>query len=501
MNDYNLSRTLGCLRLLSEECAAAQCATYRMEYPLEIPQDMTERDIATLVAFMRENNIPLSLLIKADQDSLWLSYLLLQVDESARLALSVIGASGNPLDTLLYLRRMYAEGQPVLSDDDYDVLERLYIEAYPELESIHETTYDSDDLEGTAVAEVTESEQSGVDEVEALSYGAATVSTAERETLGQEKSTSIRPVLSPAGAFEFWCQAPVVPVHFSAKIDGINTKSSIDSEGVRLSLSRARKKGAESLDYTRGLQMALAYKQVNFAAGISKVVGEASVAPEGIVALNKKYAGRNYKTSKSTAMSMLRAPQQFEPEDYRWLTLYAFGCDDLPVEEAYAKLTAAGYTTPHSFVVPGKDIPRTTVEDFNDWLETNVFEPIFKFCEERNIQTDGVVMNLCVPQYTERKDVYSDDNIALKFGPWKSAHYVGRVVNILLEQRRVEISVVLKIEPVVTRDMNTATRVGGLSLAMLVEQEVRIGDLIKFIRKSEASNVYMGKVAEEEEAG
>lgn len=488
--NYDVHRILGCLRLLndtvSQECAKAE----GIEGEPEIPTDITETDIAYLLGYMRGHGIPLKTLITATANSLWFNYLLCQVDEQYRTSLALVAATGDPRDTLLYFRKMYGGGEPVIADDEYDILERLYIEAYPELQSIHETTYDSDDIEGTIVEDVSP-------EIKAIHLEAP---DAVRISLSSEKSTSIRPVLSPEEAFDFWIHAPLVPVHFSAKIDGINTKAVLGDVGVELSLSRARKKNAEPLDYTKGLQMALASKNVDFTSGIRSVVGEASVAPEGIMELNRKYPGRDYKTSKSTAMAMLRATQQFEPADYKWVSFYAFACDDLPVEDAYEKLNAAGFLTPYAFTVPGEEIPRTTVGEFNAWLEEHVFATIWSDSQKRNIQTDGVVMYLTTPQHTERKDVYSDDNVALKFGPWKSADYESRVVNIVLDQCRVEISVVLEIEPVVTRDMNTATRVGGISLAQLVDQQIKIGDMIKFTRKSEAYNVFLCKVEEEEEA-
>ena len=85
-------------------------------------------------------------------------------------------------------------------------------------------------------------------------------------------------------------------------------------------------------------------------------------------------------------------------------------------------------------------------------------------------------------------------NVALKFSHWTESEYQSKVLDILFEQNRVEISVVLKIEPVTTRDFNVATRVGIGSPAILVHDGVKIGDTIAFTRKSEANNVYLRKV-------
>ena len=71
--------------------------------------------------------------------------------------------------------------------------------------------------------------------------------------------------------------------------------------------------------------------------------------------------------------------------------------------------------------------------------------------------------------------------------------YQSIVTRIIFEQRRVEASIVLEVEPVVMRDHNTATRVGVGSPDILIRDDVRLGDTIEFERKSEAYNVYLRK--------
>ena len=126
-------------------------------------------------------------------------------------------------------------------------------------------------------------------------------------------------------------------------------------------------------------------------------------------------------------------------------------------------------------------------------MNTHVLDPLYEQGNKLGIGSDGVVMYLLADINTERKDKYSDSNIAIKYGHWAAATYVSRVTGIVFEQRRVEASIVLEIEPCLTRDMNTATRVGVGSPDILIRDGIRIGDEIVFERKSEAYNVYLRK--------
>lgn len=123
------------------------------------------------------------------------------------------------------------------------------------------------------------------------------------------------------------------------------------------------------------------------------------------------------------------------------------------------------------------------------WLKENILDVLWKKGEELEIPSDGVVCEKIQANLSDRKDQYSDSNIALKYEQWKSAQYTGIVEKILFEQRRVNASVVLQIKPVNTKDFNVARRVSVGSPNILISNKILQGSEIKFERKSQAINV------------
>lgn len=424
----------------------------------------------------------------------WLLYLKSITEERYHIALALILEYGAPGDFMLYLRACYRFGFPAVSDLDYDSLERLYADAFPNLTFIYGQTADDDQYSPLVMQAIKMSGvRTGVGKSGAKSIKKLNLEKgSEYEDLNTEKSTSIRPVVTPQEAFDFWCAAPECRVHFSLKIDGINTKLATSKEsGIELALSRGR--ATDSIDYSDAIKTFVRVKGIDASAVPGRITGESFVNIEDLKVVQSHYPDKSYKSPKSTAMAMLRAPHNFIDEDLRYLSFRAFDYNGLKPDEAYRSLQAAGFETPPSFEFNGEQIPRSSLEEFNIWMSTNVLDPLFQEGERLGIGSDGVVMFLLADIDTERKDKYSDSNIAIKYGHWAAATYVSRVTGIVFDQRRVEASIVLEIEPCQTRDMNTATRVGVGSPDILIRDGVRVGDLIEFERKSEAYNVYLNK--------
>lgn len=434
------------------------------------------------------NGIPLSyLFLKSD---VWSIYLKDITEERYHTAIDLVMSTGNPADIMLYFRACYRFGFPAIEDADSDVLHVLYAQAFPSLTFLKERSYDDDDYSGIIMDAIRMSGVRAQGKTSKVNLMNVTDNPAY-DDLNTEKSKSIRPVVTPEEAFTFWCNSPVCRVHFSLKIDGVNTKALVDSSGLKLALSRGR--AADSIDYTEAIRCLLKEQNIDILALDGRITGESFVDLESLKVIQSRYPGKDYKTPKSTAMAMLRAPDNFLSEDYKYLSFYAFNYNDIKPNQAFEALSAAGIKTPPALEFDGEDIPRTSLEEFNTWMDENVLAPLYKAGEGLHIGSDGVVMFLLADIDTERKDQYSDSNIAIKYSYWAAATYSSRVVDIIFEQRRVEASIVLLIEPVVMRDGNTATRVGVGSPDILVSDGVQVGDVIAFERKSEAYNVYLYK--------
>ncbi len=423
----------------------------------------------------------------------WSIYMKSIAPEQYHTALDLILYHGGPADLMYYIRACYRMGFPAISNEDYDAIERLYLVTFPSLAFFQEQT-DDDDVYPALVKEairmsgVKSTGKSGAKALSKLDLS----SNVNYADLNTEKSTSIRPVVTPEEAFAFWQSAPVCRVHFSLKIDGVNTKMAMSEEnGLELALSRGR--AADSIDYTEAVRTFMQVKGIDARKLPGKVTGESFVGVEDLKTVIAHYPDKGYKTPKSTAMAMLRAPHNFIPEDLKYLTCCAFDYNGMKPNESFKLLEAAGFSTPPALEFDGTEIPRSSLSEFNEWMDRNVLDPLYQRGNELGIGSDGVVMYLLADINTERKDKYSDSNIAIKYGHWAAATYVSRVTGIVFDQRRVEASIVLEIEPCVTRDMNTATRVGVGSPDILIRDGVQVGDLVVFERKSEAYNVYLRK--------
>lgn len=482
------------LEALEPAASVEYCNLHHIPYLDVLPAALDSGDtVYACLCALLEEGIPLSYLF--NRTDIWGIYLKDITEPRYHTAIDMLLAHGSPADLVLYFRACYRFGFPAMDDASNDVFEKLYIQTYPALTFLAEQTYDDDEYSGIVTDAI---KMSGVKSTGSSAASAINsmdlVNNPIYNDLNTEKSKSIRPVVTPEEAFEFWCNAPMCPVHFSLKIDGVNTKvafSTEPGEGLQLALSRGR--AADSIDYTEALRRVFSCRNIDTTQLSGRVTGESFVGLKELPTIQSRYPDKEYKTPKSTAMAMLRAPDNFLEEDYKHLFFLAFDYNGMRPDKAFALLNAAGIGTPPALQFEGEEIPRDSLEHFNAWMEEHVLQPMVEAGDRRGVGSDGVVMYLLADINTERKDKYSDLNIAIKYGPWGAATYQSRVTKILFEQRRVEASIVLEIEPVVMRDKNTATRVGVGSPDILITDDVKVGDLIEFERKSEAYNTYTRK--------
>lgn len=482
------------LEALDPQACLSYCNQVGIDYIEVIPYEFTEGvQVFECLKLFLDNRIPLSVLL--GNGDVWGMYLKSIVEERYHTAIDLLTSVGFPADIVLYFNACYRFGFPAMDDKSFDVLEQLYIQTFPQCSFLTERTYDDDEY-GQLVLEAIK-----LSGVRTANSAKTTVNSANIQDnpgyadLNEEKSTSIRPVVDIQEAFDFVRNSPICPVHFSLKIDGVNTKVALshDNSGLELALSRGR--STDSIDYTAAIRMVLQKQGVNDKMLTGRVTGESFVPLDKLAIIQSRYPGKEYKTPKSTAMAMLRAPDNFTEEDYSYLSFFAFDHEGRRADIAFSELRSAGFQTPPELQFSGEEVPRNDITEFSEWLFKEVLLPMQEAGDRLGIGSDGVVFQLLADIHTERRDKYSDANIAIKFGPWAAASYTATVEEILVEQRRVEASIVLRIAPTVMRDKNTATRVGVGSPDILIRDDVRVGDTIEFERKSEAYNVYLRKLS------
>lgn len=378
---------------------------------------------------------------------------------------------------MLLLRAGYRYGHPFVDDDTYNIMLSWYTDAFEDLSFFNTQAYDDDTYDGIMLetlrsAKIIVEEKCKIDEELKVS-------------LDQEKSTSILPVLKYEDVHHFLSGTGFNKILFSLKIDGVNTKKGYRDGVFAAGLSRGR--SSNSLDYTNSLRK-IVPNEIQTDAHFVSVTSEAYVDVDYLEVLRKKYPDKNFKTPKSSAISMLRV-SEYDAEDMQHLKVLSFDSDGLGSDklEIYQNLQEKGFKVPPYIVVDRSEVPKTE-EEFNTWLDA-ILDKIREHQIAENLPADGVVCEKIGFSNGTRKDQYSDSNIAIKFSHWSSLYYTSTVKNILVEQRRVNASTVLEIEPVVTEDGNVATRVNGASLAILINNGIKIGSEIKFSRKSSAYNV------------
>lgn len=482
-------KALGYLLFLDPVAAADTAEQWKMNCPPPIVIDTADDCIMCLSCFMSEGIWSGYLF---SHPNVWGIYIKSLADERFHKALELVMSAGGPGDLILYLRACYKFGYQVIPDQEYDALEQIYLGAYPNLSYLND--YTNDDLSILTPIVKDAVKLSGFRSSKEAAPRKAEV-TGSFASLNSEKSTSVRPVRSCAEAYQYLLdnadKAPAT--HWSLKVDGFNTKCLFHADGTGLDVAISRGRASDGWDYTEAIRRVvdLNCKDVSLLSG--KITGEAIVDSEALAMLRMKYPGKDYKTPKSTAGAMLRSPQSFDVDDYQYLHFYPFDVEGYSKDAAFELLERAGLQPPPSFRFEFKQIPLDSLEIFSRWLESTIMDPLWEYGKAHHIGSDGVVLQLLSDVENDRADKYSDLNIALKFSHWTEAEYTSHVVDILFEQRRVEMSVVLKIDPVTTRDLNVATRVSVGSPAILVKDNVRVGDEIVFARKSEAMNIYLGK--------
>lgn len=458
---------------LNETLGKSVCASFGYDdiKPWVITSD---NEIIEIILKFNTHNIPLT--IATDSD-IWKRYIVSLVNDTGVKLLANLGQFRDKLNELLLFRACYRYNKPIISDDDYDVLLNLYTSLYPNTAYLRMQSYDDDAYDGILKDVLV---KNGV-----ISKGKASDSK-YAQTLRSAKSTSILPQESYEETFEFIHNSNA-DILFSLKIDGMNAKVGYVDNKFELALSRGR--DSDGFDYSESLKHIIP-NEIKDTTGFVTITGEAYVKLSDLQKLNEKYPNKELKTPKSAAGSLLVAPDKYDAEDLKKLCFVAHSGENIgsTITEKYETFVKNNFELPPYIIVRYGDIPKN-IMDFKEWLKTTVLDVLWEKGRELEMPSDGVVCEKIQVSFGDRKDQYSDANVAIKYEQWKSPQYTGIVEKIIFEQKRVHASIVLQIKPVVTQDLNIARRVSVGSPAILFENKILPGSEITFKRKSQAINV------------
>lgn len=373
-------------------------------------------------------------------------------------------------------RFTYRMGAPILSDPQYDQLERE-IKEDGLLQEYTTRTYDDDPIP--------------YDLIERLGLGhllqdLMSVSKYSKY-LDSTKSLSIQPVTEIRDVWDFVRthlnqHQNMCDFNLSLKMDGVNSKALYIDGRLEICVSRGR--GGNGIDYTKCAVNVLPH---NIDTDVDNVIiyTEAFV-PEAYLQYFRKKYGKEYKTPKSAAITMLRV--QHDKEDYKYLKMIAIdidGPDFKCKEEKYEYMKKLGF-----LVAPNVKLPSEVfTDDYDEFVKTINFSCDRFYEGTKGIPSDGLVLEVSDQTIDyEVNNQYCSKNIALKINQWSFTVYNAIVEDIVIEQQRVNASLRIKIKTIKTDDLCEATWVNGYNPDIIISNGINIGSKIQFERNSGAIN-------------
>lgn len=371
-------------------------------------------------------------------------------------------------DLYILARFMYRVGYPILSDGDYDGLNRLIIRSNQLSEYVNRT-YDDDPIPYNLIKEFS------------LSSYLPKLGTMSRYSkyLDEEKSLSISAVTNIDEVFDFVKKSRGQDLVLSLKVDGVNIKNLYVENTHELSMSRGRK--GEGFDVTENARNVLP-QEIDNDNIMLKVFTEMVVPKVHLTELQQRYNPDKYKTPKSSALSMLRV--RHTSYDYDKLQPYAFNAEGFDCStklELLKKLEENGFKVVPYRGIKNEEIPSDR-DKFNQWFTNLADEMYFKY---KDIPSDGLVFEIDNLNFVDEiNGQYSNRNIAVKLGYWKFDCYESIVTDIIFEQQRINKSCRINIKPIITNDGATVSFINGYNPSIIIENNINIGSKVKFERHS-----------------
>ena len=395
---------------------------------------------------------------------------------------------GTPEEIFILARYCYSVGEPIIDDYKYDEYEKYFIQSKI-LVDYTSRVYDDDPVPVSLLKKY-EAEDLLVEFEKDVKY---------TPQMSEDKSLSIKALKDIESIYKFFLDNSERELIASVKGDGWNTQNFYLNGGDYLgskvrenwdyhALSKSRGRHGRSFNITKNISKVL-LNPVNAKLQSFTVFGEAFVEEEYLPVLRDKYDKDKYKSPRTGASSLLRVSH--DAEDYKHLKVMMFrlegSTDFKTISEGIDFLEELGfYTVPYDILEPNRFNLRTLKEFEKEFLE---YLRWFKDLT-RHIPSDGLVIEV------NKLDVentvtnqYSSRNIAVKMGPWRHKSYTSVVEEIIVEQQGVKCSVRLRIKPTETEYSSTAKYVHCGSPRILVLENIKVGDTIRFERDSNAVNV------------
>lgn len=387
-------------------------------------------------------------------------------------------------------RFMYRIGQPILSDQEYDLLEKN-LKDVEEVKEYMERTWEDDPVPTELLQEFY-----GEEETERLlisnnlkDYNNNFVSSEEF------KAQSIYPARYLSEALE-WNNAHVgMEVLYMPKIDGISTSHEYAQNVFRSSRTRGRRGGDSFIDISDNCKHALPAKlNVN-----NLTLNAEAFVSEDDMEYYTEITGTNFTSPRMCGISAVRRAEFPKQLIANTLQLYVFN-------SSYGDTLKEGIDFARSLGFKTVPYLVRTIEHYSSESEyLKAITPIMKglkdFTDDRGIPTDGVVI-----QVNDRKsfaagadvgEKYTAHNLAFKCLFWEEEKFISVVKDIEIFQAmksKQNFSVKLIVEPIKTKSGKTLQTINMYNLKTLIDSDVTIGDTIEFAHFNDTSIKFVRKV-------
>lgn len=386
-------------------------------------------------------------------------------------------------DIYILARYMYRIGKPIMEDALFNTYEKTLLKQNLIDKSLLDRSYDDDPVPYKLLKEL-----GGENFIVNLG-----VESPYAKYLDEEKSLSITPLINYEDIYSYCLSHRHLELIVSLKVDGISCKSLYLNGDYMLTLSRAR--AGNGLDYTDGMRKILPLN-TDMTEREIKLYSESFVEPVYLDILKEKYDASSYKTARTAGTSLLRV--KHNDEDYRALHSLVFGAEGLPYSTISATLD---YLSNRGFeVVPHIVLKPNSIPNDFDSFKLFIKDICNNFFENtKDIPSDGIVIDVNdIHHDSVITGKYSNRNIAMKIEQWSFRYYKGTIKSILLEQRAVNASCRVEIEPMKTSDGCEARVVNVHNPRILIDNNYKVGSEVYYERQSGTINTLLyGKKLEE----
>lgn len=394
-------------------------------------------------------------------------------------------------------RFSYMIGKPIMLDSEYDVLERIMKQKFPDAEEINQL-YENDKINSDELIRF------GIDPLLIDMYSRSReykVESRYRETsaLTDERNSSIISMKTDEEVYTKFMQLGQGKYRLSPKIDGlfvflVYERVEEGSNEFRLVTSMSRGDSNSRIDLTNSMSGIVATR-------LSLDVKQNAIRFNGEAIYDRDYLDlTGYVTQRTACQGVLSSTVNVKSEQFKYIKYFVHGgITGESYMETLKKADDAGLRALPTFEFEFKQ--SYSQEDMLFSMQP-VVNLIRLWSDEEKINIDGIVAVKVDDEQDEEvlsaaNKQYKSNVFAIKTGFWNKGFYQSEIVGILTDQQDDRVSFKLDIVPVTASNGSKLTKVTDINLSTLIRDDIRVGDVVAFKYMNETTIKYLYKVVEQ----